>query len=107
MLVQFHVHSRYLKFSPSASCLSNYASPIITEIINKSQNASQQIFYLFHFDQETINEVPRIVHVQCFLVFFYFLQNIIFYIGKISKYLVMTSREIINYGRKSIADLED
>jgi hypothetical protein len=33
-------------------------------MINKSDNATQQIIlYLFHFDQETINEIPRIFHV--------------------------------------------
>lgn len=62
-------------------------------MLNKSQNASQQItYYLFHFDQETINEVPWIGHIHCFLMFFYSLQNIIFYIEEIFKYLVMTSR---------------
>lgn len=64
-------------------------------------------FYLLHFDQETINEVPRIVHVLGCLVFLYFLQNIIFYISKIFKYFIMIPWEIINESREIIADLKD
>jgi hypothetical protein len=63
--------------------------------------------YLFHFDQETINEVPRTVDIQGFLVFFYFLQNITLYISKIFKDFVMTPWEIIKDSREGIADLKN
>ena len=38
----------------------------------------QQIWipiYLFHFNQEVINKVLRVIEVHGFLVFLYFLQN--------------------------------
>lgn len=77
-------------------------------MIDDTQNESPQItFYLFHFDQETVNEVPRIVHIQCFLVFFHSFQNITFYISKIFKYFPVAPWEIIEEDRNSIADLKD
>lgn len=40
-------------------------------------------------------------------MFFYFLQNIAFYISKIFKYFVMTPWEIVDENREIVADLED
>lgn len=77
------------------------------------RNAGKQITdlslisYLSHFHQEVINEVPRIVHFQGFLVFFYFLQNVIIYKNRIFKYCVMTSWEMIKESREAIVDLRD
>ena len=79
-----------------------YQKNLAKQIINLSLT-----FYLFHLDQETINEVPRVVNIQGCLMFFYFLQNIAFYISRIFKHFVMTPWEIVNQSREITADLKD